>query len=68
MGWRCLDKWLDASRMDEESTVFTACFEKLRHQYKHKSGHIFLASMLWSIWIARNELVFKDIRISVKGT
>ena len=51
----------------DELTGFLECFAFLKSQYKNLSGTICLASMFWSIWVARNELVFRNSRISAKG-
>ena len=67
MGWECLNKWLEVSSWQDGVTSFSGSFQRIRVLYKHVSGSICLASMFWSIWIARNELIFRGFRISPKS-
>lgn len=64
LGWTLFQKWLEVDNFEEKIASFFECFLKIKTLYEPMSGSICLAAMFWSIWVARNELVFRNSRIS----
>ena len=58
--WVECSKWLDMNLLPPETGNITECLR--RGSKLHKSGGgLCLAAIIWSIWTARNELLYQDI-------
>ena len=55
IGWLVLKRWLEVDLFIRDCRDFIEYFALARCKYSIEGGGICLASMLWSIWLARNE-------------
>lgn len=66
--WDILKSWINIQiETGQGSMNLEYCFKRCANRNFKVGGGICMVAMLWKVWIARNELVYKGIRTSNKA-
>lgn len=61
--WELLSTWCDWPGINASNHSLHYLFSNKPKDICSKIWHVFIASVMWSIWLSRNELVFNNTRI-----
>lgn len=64
MGWQIFSSWLGIDVAIFNNRNVLDLFSIIRIKYSRECGGLCLAALLWSLWLARNDLVFNNNRTS----
>lgn len=64
--WSFISLWWDTDFSDIDVLTLDSLFRRISGDRLSKAWKVLVASVLWSIWLLRNELVFSNTRIKKK--
>ena len=64
--WSFISLWWDTDFSDIDVLTLDSLFRRISGDRLSKAWKVLVASVLWSIWLIRNELVFSNTRIKKK--